>query len=319
MTTITWLGLGAMGTRMARRLVHAGHDLTVCNRSPGGADALKAVGAHVGATPAEAVRNAKTVFVMLADPASLHMVTEGATGIAAGTGAGATVVDMSTVGPAAEGRLRAALPDEINLLDAPVLGSLTEADAGTLTLLVGGAAEAIAPVRQLLSILGDIIHLGPAGTGAAAKLIANFSLLGTVGVLGEVLALADGLGLPREVTWRVLAHTPLAAQADRRRPVVEADAYVPRFPLALARKDADLVVDAADAAGADVRLARATRSWLADAEAAGLGARDYTALLGHIPSSRNDPERTGSASPANSIDVPHRTGGTTTSHTGEQA
>jgi 3-hydroxyisobutyrate dehydrogenase-like beta-hydroxyacid dehydrogenase len=294
MTTICWLGLGAMGSRMARRLVHAGHDLTVWNRSADAAHALRADGAQLAGTPAEAVRRATTVFVMVTGPTALRMVSEGPAGFAAGIGSGTTVVNTSTVGPAAHDRLRAALPDDVDLVDAPVLGSLTEANAGTLTLLVGGTVAETAPVRRLLSILGDVVDLGPAGSGMAAKLVANFALLGTVGMLGEALALADGLGLPRAVTWRVLAHTALAAQADRRRPSVEAAAYPPRFPLTLARKDVDLVLEAADMADTDLRLARAVRGWLADAEAVGLGARDYTALLGHIAASSDRPADAGS-------------------------
>jgi 3-hydroxyisobutyrate dehydrogenase/2-hydroxy-3-oxopropionate reductase len=305
MTTVAWIGLGAMGARMARRLADAGHDLTVWNRMPSRADVLAAAGAHVAATPAEAVRDADAVFLMLADPAALGEVTEGAVGIAAGVSAGTTVVDMSTVGPVAVARLGAVLPQGITLLDAPVLGSLAEADAGTLTLLVGGPADAVAQVRPLLSILGDLVHLGPAGSGAAAKLVANFALLGTVAVLGEALAIADGLGLPREVTWRVLAHTPLAAQATRRRAVVESGDFLARFALAMARKDADLIVAAADAASVDVRLARAARSWLADAESAGLGTLDYTAVLDHIPSPRGKPESTAINDAVTTAHVPH--------------
>lgn len=292
MSTVAWIGLGAMGARMAMRLAGAGHDLTVWNRTPGRADALVAAGAHVAATPAEAVRDAEVVLLMMADPAALGEASEGLVGVAAGVGAAATVVDMSTVGPAAVARLGAVLPQGVTLLDAPVLGSLAEADAGTLTLLVGGPANAVARVRPLLSILGDTVHLGSAGRGAAAKLVANFALLGTVGVLGEALAIADGLGLPREVTWRTLAHTPLAAQAVRRRAAVESGDFVARFALTLARKDTDLIVSAADAAGVDVRLARAASSWLADAESAGLGNLDYTAVLGHILSPDGKPDST---------------------------
>jgi 3-hydroxyisobutyrate dehydrogenase-like beta-hydroxyacid dehydrogenase len=289
MTSVAWIGLGAMGVRMAGRLLPAGHELVVWNRTLERADELAAAGARVATTPADAVRHADVVFLMLADPEALIAVTEGAAGIAARVAPGTTVVDLSTVGPAAVDRLRASLADDVGLLDAPVLGSLAEAAAGNLIVLVGGSADEVAGVRPLLSILGDVVHLGPIGAGAAAKLVANSTLLATIGVLGEALALADGLGLPREVTWRLLGHTPLAAQADRRRPMVEAGGYEPRFALELARKDADLVVAAAQAVGTDVRIARAAQSWLADAEAAGLGARDYTALLGHIPGTRATP------------------------------
>lgn len=275
MSTVGWLGLGAMGSRMARRLLDAGTDLVVWNRTPGRAEMLP--GARVAATPAEAIRQAELIVTMLADPAALHAVTDAL----AAAGPGTTVVEMSTVGPAEVARLRSALPREIDLLDAPVLGSRSEAESGSLTLLVGGPASVVERWTPLLSVLGEVDHVGPVGAGATAKLVANNALLGVTALLGESIALADDLGLPREVTWRTLDRTPLAAQARRRRPSVDTECYPARFPLALASKDAELIV-----AAADRRLARAIRDWLADARAAGLGADDYTAVLGHILTDR---------------------------------
>ncbi|MGW0478994.1 NAD(P)-dependent oxidoreductase [Nonomuraea sp. NPDC003214] len=282
MNALAWVGTGAMGARMARRLLDAGHDLTVWNRTPERTGALAAAGARVAATPADAARRAEAVFLMPSDPAALQAVTEGPTGVAAGVREGAVVVDLSTTGPPALARLRAALPPGVELLDVPVLGSLAEAESGTLTLLAGGPAETVERLREPLSALGELVHLGAGGTGAAAKLVANFALLGTVALLGETLAVADGLGLPREATWRALGHTPLAAQAARRRPAIESGSFPPRFALSLAAKDAALVVAAAGDVSTDARLARAVHAWLADAAAAGLGALDYTALLRHI-------------------------------------
>ncbi|HEX5542692.1 MAG TPA: NAD(P)-dependent oxidoreductase [Micromonospora sp.] len=282
MTRAAWIGLGAMGSRMACRLLGAGHELSVWNRTRARAEPLAAAGARVAATPAEAVGDAEAVMLMLADPDAIHDVTEGPDGIAAGIRPGATVIDMSTVGPAAVARLRAALPDEIPVIDAPVLGSITEAEAGTLTIFVGGVSERAEAVAPLLSVLGNPIHVGSSGAGAAAKLVANSTLFGVLGVLGEALALGDGFGLPREAVWRILAATPLAAQAERRRPGVESGDPPRRFALSLAQKDADLILAAADAADVEVRLARAAQTWFADAEAAGIGDADYSAVLSHI-------------------------------------
>jgi 3-hydroxyisobutyrate dehydrogenase len=97
-------------------------------------------------------------------------------------------------------------------------------------------------------------------------------------VLAEALRLADVLGLSREAAFEVLAATPIAAQAERRRPALEAGDYPPRFTLSLARKDADLV----GAAAPELRIAHAARSWLADADDAGWGDRDYSAVLGWL-------------------------------------
>jgi 3-hydroxyisobutyrate dehydrogenase-like beta-hydroxyacid dehydrogenase len=109
--------------------------------------------------------------------------------------------------------------------------------------------------------------------------VANSTLFGALGVLGEALALADALGLARDVTFDVLATTPSAAQAERRRPSLESGDYPRRFALSLALKDAELVAGAATDAGRDLRLAAAARAWLADAEAAGWGERDYSSVL----------------------------------------
>lgn len=275
-------GLGAMGARIARRLLDADHDLVVWNRTLEKANELARAGAEVAATPAEAASRADAVITMVADPAALRAVTEGEAGVAAGAGDGTTVIEMSTVGPAAVTRLRAALPEATGLLDAPVLGSVSEAEAGSLRIFVGGPPTLVDGWTPLLSTLGTPLHAGPLGAGAAAKLVANTTLLATLGVLGEAVALADGLGLDRDTAYEVLARTPLAAQAARRREAVESGDYPARFSLALARKDADLIIDAAAAAGVDLRLADAARTWFVDAEAAGCGAEDYAAVLGHI-------------------------------------
>lgn len=282
MSVVAVVGLGAMGSRVARRLLEGGHALVVWNRTAEKAAPLVEAGAAAAATPAGAAAQAEAVLTMVADPAALRDVTEGEEGVAAGVREGATVIEMSTVGPDAVRRLASVLEERAGLVDAPVLGSRSEAEAGTLTIFVGGPAELVERWTPLLSVLGSPLHVGPLGSGAAAKLVANTTLVGTIGVLGEALALAEGLGLPREKAFEVLAATPLGAQAERRRESVESDEYPPRFALYLARKDAELVVAAAREEGVDVRLTEAARSWLAEAEDAGLGDRDYSAVLARI-------------------------------------
>ena len=282
MSVVAVVGLGAMGSRVARRLLEAGHELVVWNRTAERAAPLVEAGAVAAATPAEAAARAEAVLTMVADPAALRDVTEGGEGVAAGVREGATVIEMSTVGPDAVRRLAAVLEERAGLLDAPVLGSRSEAEAGTLTIFVGGPDDLVARWTPLLSVLGSPLHVGPVGSGAAAKLVANTTLVGTIGVLGESLALAEGLGLSREKAFEVLAATPLGAQAERRRESIDSGEYPPRFALYLARKDAELVVSAAREANVDLRLTEAARSWLAEAEEAGLGDRDYSAVLARI-------------------------------------
>ena len=262
------VGLGGMGSRIAQRLIDAGHELTVWNRTAAKAEVLDV---PIAATPAEAAARSEVVITMVAGPPALGAVTEGPDGVAAGAG-GATVIEMSTVGPAAIERLSSQVSE---LLDAPVLGSLSEAEAGTLSIFVGGERELFERHRALLEALGNPLYVGPTGSGAAAKLVANSTLFNVIGAIGEALALAEALGLSRDAAFDVLGRTALADQAERRRPALESGEFPPRFPLRLARKDADLLAET----GLDLRLTMAAGSWLAEA---GDGEQDYSAVLERI-------------------------------------
>src|SRR5919204_1372644 len=252
-----------MGSRIARRLLGAGHDVVVWNRTR-----EKAAGfPRVADTAADAARDAEVTITMLADPRALREVTADLEP--------QTLIEMSTVGPAAIAELARRIP---RLLDAPVLGSISEVEQGTLHVFVGGPDDLYTQWQPLLSALGTTHHVGLLGSGAAAKLVANSTLLGVIGVLGEALRLADRLGLSRDAAYEVLETTALAQQAERRRGAVESREFPPRFPLRLAHKDAELV----SAAAPELRVAQAARAWLADADAASWGERDYSAVLAWI-------------------------------------
>src|SRR6266545_6552506 len=257
------IGLGAMGSRVARRLLDAGHDVVVWNRTKPKAEGFP----RIADTPAEAAREAEVTITMVANPQALREVTKGIEP--------KVLIEMSTVGPDAIHELAKTVP---TMLDAPVLGSRSEVEQGTLHVFVGGPRELFEQHEPLLATLGSVHHVGELGAGASAKLVANSTLFGTIAMLGEALRLADRFGLSRDATFEVLATTALAQPAERRRPALEANDYPPRFPLSLARKDADLVT----AAAPELRLAQAGRSWLADADDASWGDRDYSALLAWI-------------------------------------
>jgi 3-hydroxyisobutyrate dehydrogenase/2-hydroxy-3-oxopropionate reductase len=278
-STVAVIGLGAMGSRFAGRFLDAGHDVVVWNRTSSKAESLVRRGAVSAASAADAAGRAEAIVTVVADPEALRAVVEGPDGISAGADPGTTVIEMSTVGPEAIGWLGSALPDQVGLLDAPVLGSLGEAESGTLHVFVGGADDETARWTPLLSALGTPIHVGPLGAGASAKLVANATLVGTLTLLGETLALADALGVTREVAFEVLSWTPLAAQAERRRASLERDGFPLRFALSLAAKDGRLVAEAAERAGVDARVLAAAASWFAEADAAGRGDRDYSEVL----------------------------------------
>jgi 3-hydroxyisobutyrate dehydrogenase-like beta-hydroxyacid dehydrogenase len=277
--TVAFIGLGAMGIRMARRLLDAGNELVVWNRTIEKAQPLVELGAVAAESPADAARKAEVVITMVADPEALREVTEGPNGVAAGASEATTLIQMSTVSPEAIRRLEPLFP---KLLDSPVLGSLTEVEEGTLKIFASGPEELIDQWEPLLSVLGTVFRLGPLGAGTSAKLVANATLLGTLGLLGEALALGKRLGLSQDAVFEVLAQTPLATQAERRRPSIESGEFPKRFALSLALKDANLILEAGEASGADLRLIAAVRAWLAEANEAGWGDKDYSALLAWI-------------------------------------
>jgi 3-hydroxyisobutyrate dehydrogenase-like beta-hydroxyacid dehydrogenase len=281
MATVAVVGLGAMGQRIAARLLEAGNELVVWNRDRTKTAELVEQGAVAAATPADAARRAEAVITMVSDPQALRAVTEGVDGVVGGLGDGTTLIQMSTAGVDAVKRLASLLPNH-RLLDAPVLGSVAEVESGTLNIFVAGPSALVERWRPLLSELGAVLQVGDVGAGSAAKLVANTTLVGLIGVLGEALALAQGLGLPRDVAFRVLGVTALSEQAERRRPAVESGEYPPRFSLALARKDADLILEAAAATGTDLRLTKAAHEWLVDAEREGWGDADYSAVLARM-------------------------------------
>ena len=232
-TRVAFLGLGTMGAPMARRVLDAGHPLTVWNRTPGRADELGALGATVAGTPADAVRDADVVVTMLADPAAVREVVAA---VAPALRPGAHLVDASTVGPDVVREVAALLPAGVTMVDAPVMGSADRAATGELSLLVGGDADAVVP---LLSLFGTITRTGDSGTGAALKLVLINAVVVGVTVVAEAMTLADALGLPEDLVKGAMAVSPLAGLAGR------AFATGAHYPLRLAAKDVGLAAAAA--------------------------------------------------------------------------
>ncbi len=289
---VAFCGLGRMGVPMAARLVDARYDVTVWNRTAGRAADLLARGAVEAVSPADAAARAQIVVTMLADPDALDAVVFGPDGLAGGMSSGATLIEMSTVGPDAVRALAERLPDGVAMLDAPVLGSLPQATAGTLKIFVGGEGIVFERCRSVLEVMGTPRHLGQLGAGAAMKLVANSTLGALMCGLAEALALADALGLDEAAVLDILAESPIGVTVNSKRALVERGEYPPNFALALAAKDLRLVTAAAERAGLDLRVATAAWGWLEQADASGLGAMDYSAVIASVrgrPASRPSP------------------------------
>jgi 3-hydroxyisobutyrate dehydrogenase len=189
---------------------------------------------------------------------------------------------MSTVGPDAVRSLAGRLPEGVELLDAPVLGSVPQATDGSLKVFVGGTIRGFERWRPVLEAFGTPMYIGPLGAGASMKLVANSTLGALMSGLGEALSLAEGLGLNTSAVLDVLADSAIGVTVRSKREHIDSGVYPPRFKLTLAAKDLRLVTEAAEAADSDLRVARAARSWLEDADRVGLGELDYSAVTAHI-------------------------------------
>jgi 3-hydroxyisobutyrate dehydrogenase-like beta-hydroxyacid dehydrogenase len=223
MNKIAFLGLGRMGLPIARRLVSQGHPVTVWNRDP-----KKAEGLNAAATPAEAVTGADVVITMLSDPEAVENV---AARFVDALTPGTVWVDMSSVGPDSVAASTKAAPEGVQVVDSPVMGSVGPAASGELILLVGGEDEAVDKVLPVLKVLGRVDRAGGPGAGAALKLVLISAAIGGVAVVAEALALAERLGLDRELATNALGAGPLGG-ALKRLQSEDSD-----FPVRLAAKD----------------------------------------------------------------------------------
>ena len=281
MSRVTVLGLGAMGSRMAANLVKAGHAVTVWNRDPAKAAGLTAAGATAAATPRAAVATAEVVVAMVRDDAaSRHVWLDPAAGALAGMPKTAVAVESSTLTVEwvreLAGHFAAA---GVAFLDGPVAGSRPQAEAAQLVYLVGGPADTLAAVTPVLKAMGSAVHhAGPAGCGAAVKLLVNAMLGVQVAAAAELLGLMRRAGVAEATAIDLLAATAVCS------PAVKAAAagmlgrtYAPLFPVELIEKDLAYATHEAGGAGR-VPVVEAARAAFAAAVAAGRGADHMTAV-----------------------------------------
>src|SRR2546429_506086 len=276
MERIAFIGLGIMGSPMAKRLLAAGYPVTVWNRTASRAESLQAEGADVAASPAEAVREADVVITMLADPTAVREVIDG---IARHLRPGTTLIEASTIGPQALEEVAALLPGSVALIDAPVMGSADRAASGQLVVLAGGN---LTKVRPILEVFGTVTECGAVGHGAALKVVLINAVIAGVTVVGEAMALADALGLPEELVTGALANGPLAGIAGR------AFAQGANYPLRLAAKDVTLAT-----AAADLPLLRTVHDQLIAFPEA--GSEDLSQIVRHLPAPRQAQPGAGTA------------------------
>jgi 3-hydroxyisobutyrate dehydrogenase len=279
------IGLGRMGRGMAGRLLAAGHEVAVHNRTPGRDGALVAAGARRAGSPAQAAAHADAVLAMVSDDDASRAVWDGPDGVLTcpELRPGALAIECSTLSPDRVGELAAAARESgLRYLDCPVTGLPDAAAAGALTLLVGADDADLAAARPLLDPLGtELIHFGPVGAGTAYKLIVN--LMGAVQIAGaaEGLAMAERAGLDLHQVARALANGQAASPQVVRnaRRMAEGDHDDVVFSGHLRRKDADYGVRLAAALGLEAPFGRTALAGLDALVADGLGDRNESSVI----------------------------------------
>ena len=289
MTTVGIVGTGRMGGAFARRLAATGATVVLQNRTRERAAAVAAsIGeaARVVDTPADAAAAADVTITMLADDDAVKTAFIGPDGVVNGARPGTVLVDMSTVLPATirslEGAVRAT---GAGLLDAPVSGSVTLAESGQLTVMVGGSATDLDRARPALEPLAKgIVHLGSLGSGAVMKLAINTVIYGLNGALAEGLALAEAAGVDRAVAYDVIAAGAPGAPfvGYKRAAFLDPEGSPVAFALELAEKDLRLIGELAGETGTAMPQAAVNLEAIRAAERTVGADADFARLASHL-------------------------------------
>ena len=283
MSKIAFLGLGAMGSRMVPHLIKAGHSVTVWNRSPAAVEAAVARGAKSAPTPREAAEGAEFVLTMLTDDdASKAVWMTPDSGALAGLAPGAIAIEASTVSPDWLKSLAVAVEARgARLLDAPVVGSLPQAEAAQLILLAGGAEEAFSKAKPVLDcIAGTVHHVGPQGQGSTMKLAANALLAIQVAAVAETLAALDKSGIAPKRALEIISGLPVMSPAGNGfAGLMVAGDFSPRFTSALLAKDLRYAAAEAAEDRAKVPVLLAARGIFDELCAKGFGSENISAAI----------------------------------------
>jgi 3-hydroxyisobutyrate dehydrogenase len=276
-----FLGLGAMGSRLAMRLLKAGYPLTVYDRTHEKTQPLAQLGARTAATPAEVAATSTVVFTSLADDAAVEAVLQGPDGAFAGAHPGTTFIEMSTILPTTSRALAAAAHARgMHLLDVAISGSTLLVETGAITLLAGGERDVYERCLPLLTALTQrCFYMGPSGMGTTMKLVVN-ALLGVgMQALGEALALGEKAGLDKGRLLDVLGETTLVSPRQKLAlENVRRGEYPVTFALRLMHKDYGLILNEA----ASLHVPMPMSAIAAQMSAAELAGHEQTAGAGAV-------------------------------------
>jgi len=280
--SIGFLGLGIMGTAMARNLVKAGYDVTVWNRTTSKCDDLVNEGAKRGATPEQTAAACDITFAMLADPAGAMEVACGPEGAVKGLSSGKGYVDVSTVdGETSKAICSAVREKGAEFLEAPVSGSKKPAVDGTLIFLTAGDKSLYDKASPFLDVMGKSkFYLGDVGNGAAMKLVVNMVMGSMMASFSEGLLLGEKAGLDPKTIIEVVGQGAISAPMFAMKgPSMVEGKYPTAFPLKHQQKDLRLALELAETLGQPSPIAAAVNSVYEKANSSGLGDKDFSAII----------------------------------------
>ncbi len=280
---IAFIGLGVMGNGMACRLVEAGYDVTVYNRTRAKADEIAGLGARVADSPADAAREADVVMLSLANQEIVARMLFDADGVFETLGKGGYILDMSTVPPdfPREVAARAATAGH-HALDACVLGNPMHARQGEMRVMAGGEERDFRAVEPLLEVLGkEVTYLGASGMGATMKLVLNMLMGVQMPALAEAVVFGEQAGLDRQQVLEMIAKSGYSSPVMGFRCAImgQRNFEFAAFKLGLMRKDMTLVLGEAQKAGVPMPVTESAHAMLTAAQQQGLGDLDVAAML----------------------------------------
>ena len=281
MASLGFVGLGAMGGAMVKRLLDAGHTVTGYNRTKARAQWLLESGMRWAETPREVALAANVSMTMVRDTEALRAVAGGPDGLLKGLGPGKLYLDMSTVSPAASQQLAAQVAETgAKMLDAPVSGSVVTLKAGQLTFMVGGDEEAFQQVTPILLDIGaKAIYVGGNGLAAMMKVALNLNLPIQILAFSESLVMAEKMGISRETAAEVLLNSVVASPALKYRfPFVLNPPEEPMFDVDMMQKDVLLALEAGRELGVPLPTTAVTGEFLTAARGMGLAEQDFAVL-----------------------------------------
>jgi 3-hydroxyisobutyrate dehydrogenase-like beta-hydroxyacid dehydrogenase len=276
---VGFVGLGAMGSGIVRRLLAAGQEVVGWNRTPAKARALVDEGVQLAESPREAAAAGGVVFTMLTDAKACEAVADD---IVAGLSPGSVWADMSTIAPAQSRALAARVPAEATFLDVPVSGSLTTLAAGQLSIMVGGDRAAFERIEPLLLDIGSkVTYLGAQGNALLMKMAINLSLVVQGMSFCESVAMAERAGIAREAAVDAVLKSVIASPMLGYRGPMILDGGMPDTPFAdaaLQQKDQQLGLQLGRELGTPLPFASLANEWLTVCRAAGLGEQEWIAV-----------------------------------------